>query len=255
MEELRQLEYMSQLLATAINIAGLWEKERMLTLEFIDSLNAALEVRDKYTAGHVERVKLYAELIATAMGLPPEEIEYIRTAAILHDLGKIGVPDAILKKAGSLSEEERQAIQSHVLMTDEILKKLSYFDKARELARYHHEAFDGGGYVLGIQGEGIPLGARIIAVSDAFDAMTSERAYRRPFYVEEAVEILRDPAITQWDQNIVRVFLSLIKTDQFRLRAVKEGLICLEEGKYCRDSSALKFKRYASFFAQGPEGQ
>jgi len=248
-EELKQLEYMSQLLATAINVAGLWEKERLLILEFINSLNMALEVRDKSTAGHVARVKLYSELIAEEMNLKTDEIELIKSAAILHDIGKIGVPDSILKKEGSLNKEEREAIQKHVTMTNQILKNLSYLDEAREIACCHHEMYDGSGYVMGLKGEEIPLGARIIAVADSFDAMTSDRPYRRAFYVEEAINIIQDPNITQWDMTIVNVFAQLLRTDNFRLRAEKEGLICYKEGIYDREGSSLKFKQFSQFFS------
>ena len=239
---------MSQLLATAINVAALWEKERLLILEFINSLNVALEVRDKSTAGHVARVKLYSELIAEEMGLDSEEVELIKSAAILHDIGKIGVPDSILKKEGSLNKEEREAIQQHVSMTNQILKNLTYLDKARELACCHHEMYDGTGYIMGLKGEDIPLGSRVIAVADSFDAMTSDRPYRRAFYVEEAINILQDPNITQWDIKIVNIFAKLLKTDKFRLRAEKEDLITYKNGKYDRENSSLKFKQYSSFF-------
>ena len=249
-EELKQLEHMSQLLATAINVANLWEKERMLILEFIHSLNVALEVRDKYTAGHVERVKLYSELMAIEMKFNKEELELIKTAAILHDLGKIGVRDSVLKKEGTLSAEEKKEIQQHVIMTNEILKNLSYLDDARELACYHHETFDGTGYVMGIKGEDIPMGARIIAVADTFDAMTSDRPYRRAFFVEEALNILTDPSITQWDKEVVKVLINVLKTDNFKIKAEKEELIRYKDGKYDRENSSLKFKQFTTFFGE-----
>ena len=248
MDELKELEHMSQLLATAINVAGLWEKERILLLEFIHSLNAALEVRDKYTAGHVERVKLYSELIAQELKLPDEEIELIKTAAILHDIGKIGVSDSVLKKAGSLSDEERKEIQQHVVMTNDILKNLSHLDAARELACFHHETYNGTGYVMGVKGEDIPLGSRIISIADTFDAMTSNRAYRRAFFVEEALNILEDPDIKQWDKKIIKIFTMFLRTDKFKSVAEREGLITYKDGKYDRENSSLKFQQITSFF-------
>lgn len=246
--ELKELEHMSQLLATAINVAGLWEKERMLLMEFIHSLNVALEVRDKYTAGHVERVKLYSGLIAQELKLPDEEIELIKTAAILHDIGKIGVSDSILKKPGALSEDERKEIQQHVVMTNDILKNLSHLDAARKLACFHHETYNGTGYVMGVSGEDIPLGSRIISIADTFDAMTSNRAYRRAFFVEEALNILEDPNIKQWDKKIVKIFTTLLRTTRFKSVAEKEGLIFYKDGKYDRENSSLKFKQFTGFF-------
>ncbi len=247
-DELKELEHMSQLLATAINVAGLWEKERMLLMEFIHSLNAALEVRDKYTAGHVERVKLYAGLIAQELKLPDDQVELIKTAAILHDIGKIGVSDSVLKKPGALNDEERKEIQQHVVMTDVILKNLSHLDEARHLACFHHETYNGTGYVMGVSGEDIPLGSRIISIADTFDAMTSNRAYRRAFFVEEALNIMEDPSIKQWDKSIIKIFTMFLRTNTFRSIAEKEGLIIYKNGKYDRENSSLKFEQFTNFF-------
>ncbi|MDQ7825680.1 MAG: HD-GYP domain-containing protein [Candidatus Eremiobacteraeota bacterium] len=249
-DDLERLGYLSTLFATAINLSSLWERERKILVNFIESLNRALELRDEYTAGHVERVRLYSTGLARAMGLPEDEIEDVSMAAVLHDIGKIGISDKILKKKRGLSWDEQELIRRHVPLTDEIIKNLHHMDRARLYARYHHESFDGKGYVMGLKGDEIPVGSKILSIADAFDAMTSDRPYRKAFFVEEALRILGDPEIHQWDDRLVRLFDDYVHSREFFDLAVKEGLIKFdEEGRYYRrKASTLRFRSLSKFF-------
>jgi len=251
-EELEQLKQISQLLATAINIANLWEKERTLVIDFIKSLNKALEIRDTYTAGHSERVSFYAGLIAESMGLEEKEVEVIKLAAILHDIGKIGVPDEILKKKGTLTYDEKKVIEQHVVLTDDILRSLTFLNDARLLAVYHHESIDGQGYIHGIKGEEIPLGSRIIAIADAFDAMTSVRPYREPIPVEIVIQKMSNSEIHQWDKDILKHFFNLLHTSKYKKLLEAKGLVIYNnKGKYDREKSLLKFLEFDKFWEEG----
>lgn len=252
-KDLKRLEYFSMLLATAINLALMWERERKLMINFIQSLNKALEVRDEYTAGHVERVSFYSRELACVIGMSEEDLEDVETAAVLHDIGKIGVSDNVLLKRAGLSTQEKDLIRKHVPLTDEIFENLHHMDNARKIARYHHETYDGKGYVLGLKGEEIPLGSKILAIADAFDAMTSDRPYRKAFFVEEAIDILQDPKITQWDKRLVKKFVDYLHSDTFLRHSEERGMIKYkdkEKSIYDLGSSILRFMDLSGFFKE-----
>jgi putative two-component system response regulator len=163
----------------------------------------AIDVRDQYTRGHVDRVACYAQAIAVQIGMPEKLLEHLRLGAILHDIGKIIIPESILLKPGSLSEEEWQEVHKHPLTGAEMVKNIPYLAPAMPVIRWHHERWDSQGYPDGLSGEGIPLGARCVAVADSFDAITTHRSYRAArSLVEGCEEILRgagsryDPAVT-----------------------------------------------------------
>ncbi len=177
----------------------------------IHSLAQALEARDAYTRGHSERVARLAVALAKAMSLPEKEISLIEHAALLHDIGKIGIRDEILNKPGSLDPEDRRAIEQHPLLGDTILEPLRFLEQVQGLVRHHHERYDGTGYPDGLAGDAIPLPARIVAVADAFDAMTSRRPYRKAMSVEHALRELQENAGTQFDPEVVRVFVRLVR--------------------------------------------
>ncbi len=175
------------------------------------SLSAALDARDSETGGHSERVADLTLAIATEMGFEQDTDEWrnISWGALLHDVGKIAVPDNILRKPGALTDEEWQTMRSHPAAGYEILLKIDFLKTAREIVLSHHERYDGGGYPRGLAGEEIPQGARIFMIADAFDAMTSNRAYRSAMPAEEALaEVLRNSG-TQFDPAAVRAFLSV----------------------------------------------
>lgn len=146
--------------------------------ELINIIIVTLDARDPYTCAHSERVAALSVLIATEMGLGAEEVELIHMAAHLHDIGKIGIPDTILNKEGRLGKDELIKMQSHSVIGRNILHKIECFREIEVLVLHHHERYDGMGYPAGLKGEEIPLGSRIIAVADSFDAITSDRSYR-----------------------------------------------------------------------------
>lgn len=152
--------------------------------EIIDCITCALDARDTYTAGHSQRVSDMALRICQLIGLKEKDIEKIHMAAHLHDIGKIGVPDAVLKKEGRLTEEEFACMKKHTIIGAEILGKSSVLRELSEIVLLHHERYDGKGYPTGRAGNEIPVGARIIAICDSIDAMTSNRCYRKAFDFE-----------------------------------------------------------------------
>ncbi len=178
-------------------------------LRSIHSLIKALEAKDRYTRGHSQRVTLYSMAIASHLDLPPAPLEDLRYAAVLHDLGKIGVRETILNKPGSLTSEEFLEVERHPAVATRILSPIPLFRDILPAILHHHERFDGKGYPGRIAGKEIPLHSRIMAVADTYDAMTSTRAYRPALSEEEAsAEILRC-AGTQFDPEVVSVFLSV----------------------------------------------
>jgi uncharacterized protein (TIGR02266 family) len=183
------------------------DKEFRSTLQV---LAASIDARDPLTAGHSEKVTEYSVGICDEMKLDFEFRECVRVAALLHDYGKIGVPDSILKKEGRLTKEEYEVIKTHTLQTRDILLQINFEGKYREvpdIAGSHHEKWDGSGYPEGLSGEIIPLGARIVAVADFFEAITSKRHYRNPKPIEVAMELLRKESGTAFDEEIVEAFI------------------------------------------------
>jgi putative nucleotidyltransferase with HDIG domain len=171
----------------------------------------ALEAKDPYTRGHSTRVADLAGQLARRMGLPRAETEAIAQAALLHDLGKIGVPETILRKAGALTEEEWEIMRRHPVVGAQIVAPLEFFDDGAIIVRHHHERVDGSGYPDGLKGEAIPLGARIVAIADVYDALTSRRPYRGRLTHAEAIEILLDERDRALDSQLVGLFVDMIE--------------------------------------------
>ena len=180
-------------------------------LSVIQALAAAVEARDPYTEKHSQRMAEYAMATARAMGLSIYSAEVVRYAAILHDIGKIGIPDHILSKSNSLTEQEWNQIKKHSTIGAEIIKQINSLSDASKIVYHHHERYDGEGYPDGLKGESIPLGSRIIAVIDAYDAMTSRRPYREALSKEEAIMELKKHAGTQFDRKVVEAFLKVLE--------------------------------------------
>ncbi len=180
----------------------------------IEALASALDAKDTYTLGHSERVAEYATLIAREMKLAEDKIEAIQHMALLHDVGKIGVPDEVLSKPGALTEEEFSMIKQHSVVGSKIIELIEELVDNKELILHHHERFGGGGYPDGIAGQSIPLGARIIAVADSFDAMTSDRPYRAGRTFAEAINILKEMSGTQFDPRVVDAFLHVLNNGE-----------------------------------------
>jgi len=194
--------------AVRIRHLGLNADLERADFEIIQALAQAIESKDPYTHGHVARVRTYATRLARALELPAEEVELVAKAAILHDVGMISVPDGILMKPGTLTEEEFGVMKAHAENALHILKDIrSMSPQIIEMVLHHHERHDGGGYPHGIKGEEIPLGARIIAVADTFDAMTSDRPYRQGFSAEEALRRMQQASGSQFDTQVLKVKL------------------------------------------------
>ena len=192
------------------------DKQKELFKNFVDTLAASIDARDKITAGHSNRVKMYSELICEVMKLNEKATANIIHAAILHDIGKIGIRDAVLQKDGKLTDDEYKHIQEHVKITYDILNRVyisEEFKEVAEIASSHHEKYDGTGYFRKLKGEEIPLGGRILAVSDVFDAITSKRHYRDKMPIKNALDIIKSGAWKHFDGDIVDAFFK-IKLDR-----------------------------------------
>ncbi|WP_364150372.1 HD-GYP domain-containing protein [Paenibacillus sp. LPE1-1-1.1] len=205
-------------------VNGLKEREQrnnQLLQSYFMTLAAALDARDAYTAGHSTRVARYSVQIGRLDGWSADEIELLHKTALLHDIGKIGVRDAVLLKEGRLTDEEFDQIKLHPVLGENILKQIEPADAMADLlpgVRSHHERYDGKGYPDGLSGTDIPLFGRAIAIADAFDAMTSDRPYRKGMTDERALSILEEGKGTQWDPKLTQLFIDLMrakgKTDE-----------------------------------------
>jgi HD-GYP domain-containing protein (c-di-GMP phosphodiesterase class II) len=173
------------------------------TIEAVEAMADMVDMRDRYTADHSKRVAANAAKIASAMGMRPDDVATLRLAARVHDLGKIGLPDSILRKEGKLEPEEFALMKEHPRRGHEILAKFPQYRKGRDIVLAHHERFDGRGYPTGLTADKIPLGAQIVAVADALDAMTSDRPYRAALPLHQAMTELRIGRATQWSPAVV----------------------------------------------------
>ncbi|MGZ4031227.1 MAG: HD domain-containing phosphohydrolase [Tumebacillaceae bacterium] len=195
---------------------------------YFSTLAAALDARDPYTAGHSIRVAHYSYQIGRLTGLVPEELDLLRKSALLHDIGKIGIRDDVLLKEGRLTDDEFAQIKMHPVLGEAILLRIHPVEAMAPLlpgVRSHHERYDGRGYPDGLAGTEIPLFGRIIAVADAFDAMTSNRPYRQGMPIEKALSILTEGRGTQWDPQFAELFINWVRTQEIaRLIEQAEGL-------------------------------
>jgi putative nucleotidyltransferase with HDIG domain len=213
---LSEVEFVSVLsgqAAAAIENARLYEKLEDSYLSTIVTLSCVVEAKDLYTDKHMKDIAEYSVTIAKKLGLPDSDIENIRRAALLHDLGKISVPDYILMKPGKLSEEEMDIIKRHPANGAKMIEPVEPLKHAREIIKSHQEWFDGSGYPECLRGEEIPLGARIIAVADAYGAMTTDRPYRKALTSDQALKELKEGAGTQFDPRIVEIFISILEEE------------------------------------------
>ena len=189
----------------------------IMSLQMMQTLSTTIEAKDEYTRGHSHRVAEYAVLIAKELGWSQKDISNLRNAAHLHDIGKIGIPDTILNKPTKLTEEEYAVIKEHTVIGAEILKNIRLIDHVTEVARSHHERYDGTGYPDGLKGEKIPIHARIIAVADSYDAMQSRRIYRNPLGTEVIYNEILNNRGTQFDPEIADVFLKLLDENRLEI--------------------------------------
>jgi putative two-component system response regulator len=195
-----------------LRVKGLTDRlERAESVIF--ALAEAVEAKDPYTEGHLSRLANHAEALARELGLGTQIQKDVREGAILHDVGKIGVPEAILRKPAPLSSEEWRVMRNHPIVGHRILSPLRLGSRTRPAVRGHHEHFDGGGYPDGLAGQAIPIEARIVAVVDSFDAMTSDRPYKRAMSWKAAIEELRAESGRQFDPEVVQCFIELFLAD------------------------------------------
>jgi putative nucleotidyltransferase with HDIG domain len=186
--------------------------ELMLAYETtLEGWSAALDLRDKETEGHTQRVTTMCLELAKAMGMMDEELVHVRRGALLHDIGKMGVPDHILLKPGELSEEEWKQMRMHPVYAYDMLSRIVYLHKSINIPYCHHEKWDGTGYPRGLKGQQIPLAARVFAVVDVWDAITSDRPYRPAWPKPKALQHIRELSGLHFDPNVVEVFLSMVE--------------------------------------------
>ncbi|MGE0491692.1 MAG: HD domain-containing phosphohydrolase [Vulcanimicrobiota bacterium] len=209
-QDLGLASQLASVAAVAIENAGLHDELHNLFLSAISALANSIDARDPYTKGHSERVTAYSVMISETMGLSAEAIDDIRYAALLHDIGKIRIRDHILHKPGRLTDEEFAEMKRHPQYGVEIMRPVKAFERILPSMLHHHERYAGGGYPAGLIGEDIPLGARIMCVADCFDAMTSDRPYRKGMPIDAAIEELQRNSGTQFDPRAVEVFVELV---------------------------------------------
>lgn len=215
----------STLIAAQFRTSHRHQDLKNLVVGLTRSLTAAIDAKDSYTAGHSERVARTAVELGKELNLSEEELNDIYLAGLLHDIGKIGIRDDVLSKNGPLTDEERQHINEHVVIGHRILSGLTGIDRLLEGVLYHHEQYNGSGYPTGLSGEQIPYLARILAVADSFDAMSSDRPYRAGMKLEQVEAIFRAGGGKQWDPNIVNAFLRCKqKISDIRQRGIGESL-------------------------------
>lgn len=208
-EDLELISTIAAQASVAIRNARLYEEQEITYLSTVQALVSAVEASDAYTRGHSERVKRYAMKLAQFMDLPVESLKRLEQAAILHDIGKIGICEAVLHKKEKLSAEELEIMYQHPSIGMKILAPISFLGDVREIIHQHHERFDGKGYPSGLKGEELLLEARILAVADTYDAMTTDRPYRNALSHEVTIQEIRDHSGTQFDPQVAQAFLDL----------------------------------------------
>lgn len=187
------------------------ERLKRTSFEAVRALVSAIDKKDPYTCGHSERVGVLARLTGQELGLSPEHLQELEWAGLLHDIGKIGIPEAILNKPGKLTDEEYAIIKKHPQMSYEVLKPVASLAGVMRIVIEHHENFDGTGYPNGLRGEEISLAGRVMHVVDVFDALTSDRSYRRKFDTHRALEIIRQESGTKMDPAVVEKFSTVLE--------------------------------------------
>jgi len=200
------LNSIATILGTHIRNIDLYQQHDELLLSFVRSLVCTLDAKDRYTRGHSDRVALIARLLAQKLNMPDDELHDIYLSGLLHDIGKIGVDDRIISKPGALTTEEFEKIKEHPMIGFQILQGLKNLQKILPGVRNHHEAYDGTGYPDKLSGEDIPFMARILAVADSYDAMSSDRPYRKGMPVERIEQIFQDGKGKQWDPKVIEVY-------------------------------------------------
>ena len=201
-----------QALRYAEDVRTLYQQLQRGIYQSLLGLANALEAKDVYTRGHSERVGAGSRRLALALGLPMTEVEIVARAGLLHDIGKIGIPETVLRKEGPLTPEEWVLMRRHPIIGAQIVAPFEFFTAGAEVIRHHHERVDGSGYPDSLAGSAIPLGSRIVAVADVYDALTSDRPYRKAMSRADALAFLRSQAGVGLDEAIVDAFVDLTES-------------------------------------------
>jgi len=212
--DLEEFQNLSDQVGVAVENANLYKELKATFIGTAEALGDAIEAKDAYTAGHTRRVHSYSILIGEYLGLSPSELENLRLAALLHDIGKIGVEDHILRKAGELDEIEKKKMERHTLIGSRIVGNIKQMESVVPGIRHHHEEYNGTGYPGKLKGRKIPMNARIIAVADCFDAMTTSRPYRKGLPLRTALNELRKLKRIQFDDKVVDAFIKAYQASE-----------------------------------------
>lgn len=216
--DVRLLTILADQAAITLENIELYDNLQNFYLEMVQTLARAIDAKDSYTHEHADRARRFASLISKKLMLPDAMIRHIEYAALMHDIGKIGIDEGILHKAGKLSDEEREIIKKHPAIGNRIISPVAFLSPVAPMVLYHQEWYNGQGYPEGLIGEEIPLGARIVAVIDAYDAMTSDRPYRKALSKEIAVAELRKGCGTQFDEKVVNAFIEVLAEEEERAK-------------------------------------
>lgn len=219
---LKSVEQMNMIKQINDELADSKELLEKSYLESIEVLRKTVEVKDVYTRGHSDRVSEYSLLIGEKLNLPPEQMKTLKIGALFHDIGKIGIPDAILLKTDKLTDDEYSEIKNHPAIGAHILSNASIFADIIPIVKHHHERYDGKGYPSRLAGENIPYLARIVAVADTFDAMTSRRSYRQALDFDYTMNEIERCKGTQFDPAIADVFLEILRTNQDKITEIQK---------------------------------
>ena len=220
---IKSIAQMNQIKHINSELSDTYEKLEQAYLESIQTLRYTVEVKDSYTRGHSDRVSEYSVLLGKHLGLPQTDLDTLRVGGLFHDIGKIGVPDAILQKNGRLDDDEYSQIKQHPNIGIHILSHAKIFQNILPIVEHHHEKFDGTGYPGRLAGNDIPYLARIAAVADSFDAMASKRAYRNSLPLNVIIDEFERCKGTQFDPEIANVFLDILKNHRDEIDEVMEN--------------------------------
>ena len=219
---IKSIEQMNEIKHINEELSDTYHRLEKAYLESIETLRYTVDAKDTYTRGHSDRVSAYSVLIGEKLGLSEEDLKILRIGGLFHDIGKIGVPDSILLKSSKLSEDEYSQIKNHPSIGAHILSSATIFADIIPIVKHHHERFDGKGYPGKLKGEEIPFLARITAVADTFDAMTSKRTYREALNIDIVKEEIKKCSGTQFDPKVSEAFLEILEQDYNKIQEIQE---------------------------------
>lgn len=222
---IKSVAQMQEIKRINAELSDTYEKLEKAYMDSIQTVRYTVEAKDTYTRGHSDRVSEYSVLIGEKLGLGEEDIRRLRIGGLFHDVGKIGVPDSILQKNGKLSDDEYSEIKNHPTIGAHILSTASIFQDIIPIVKHHHERYDGKGYPGMLKGEDIPYLARITAVADTFDAMSSRRVYRESLPTDKIIEEIEINKGTQFDPKIADAFLDILRNEYDKIKAIQEKFV------------------------------